>query len=235
MFKKNTAVVGFGIGNFINASTGDTVTTGTPVETRIIDGTGAALTNAATYNSDASEWEIDLDAADMNGDVIGLTFKLADCLPISYTIKTVLGVPSATIAPASEYDTEMARITANVATASALATHDGKLDTVDGIVDTILIATASILADTNELQSDDIPTLISNLNDITVADIIAGIADGSYDLQEMLRIMFAVLAGKSTGGGTTSIAFRDSGDSKDRVVATVDPDGNRTNVTLIET
>ncbi len=93
----------------------------------------------------------------------------------------------------------------------------------------------AILADTNELQTDDIPTAISNLNDITVADIIAGISDGAYDLQEILRIMFAVLAGKSTGGGTTSIAFRDSGDTKNRVSATVDTDGNRTAVTLIET
>ena len=76
MFKKNTAVVGFGIGNFINATTGAVVTTGTPVETRLIDGTGAALTNAATYNTDAAQWEIDLEAADMNGDVIGLSLSL---------------------------------------------------------------------------------------------------------------------------------------------------------------
>jgi len=75
----------------------------------------------------------------------------------------------------------------------------------------------------------------TNLNDLSVADIIAGISDGEYDLQEMLRIMFAVLAGKSSGGGTTSITFRDSGDTKNRVTATVDSNGNRTAVTLIET
>ena len=67
---------------------------------------------------------------------------------------------------------------------------------------------------------------------ITVADIIAGIADGSYDLQKMIRIIFAALSGKSSGGGTSTLNFRDSGDAKNRISATVDSDGNRTNVSL---
>ena len=95
MFKKNTAVTGFGIGHFINASTGAAVTTGTPTCKRTIDGTGGACANAASYNANGAVWEIDLDAADMNGDVIILSFTLTDCLPISYTIHTVTGVPDA--------------------------------------------------------------------------------------------------------------------------------------------
>ena len=75
-------------------------------------------------------------------------------------------------------------------------------------------------------------TANTNLNDITVADIIAGIADGSYDLQEMTRIIFAACAGKSTGGGTSTNNFRDSADGKNRIVATVDSNGNRTAITL---
>jgi len=67
---------------------------------------------------------------------------------------------------------------------------------------------------------------------ISVADIIAGVADGSYDLQEMMRIIFAVCAGKSSGGGTTTHTFRDSADSKNRVSAIVTSVGNRTAVTL---
>ncbi len=75
-------------------------------------------------------------------------------------------------------------------------------------------------------------TANTNLNDITVADIIAGIADGSNDLQEMMRIIFAALSGKTTGGGTVTLNFRDSADSKNRITATVDANGNRTAVTL---
>lgn len=69
------------------------------------------------------------------------------------------------------------------------------------------------------------------LSQIT-AKIIADIADGSYDLQEMMRLIFAALAGKSSGGGTTNLKFRNSADNKDRIDATVDSNGNRTAITL---
>jgi len=91
----------------------------------------------------------------------------------------------------------------------------------------------------DELAAANLPTdvaanatAIAALNDISVADIIAGVADGSYDLQEMIRIIFAACALKSSGGGTTTIAFRNSADDTDRISATVDSDGNRTAVTL---
>jgi hypothetical protein len=64
-----------------------------------------------------------------------------------------------------------------------------------------------------------------------VAANIAGITDDTYDLQEMMRIMFATLSGKSSGGGTDTLAFRDAADSKDRISETVDVNGNRTAVT----
>jgi hypothetical protein len=89
MFEKNTTVVGFGIGHFINTTTGATVITGTPTCKRTIDGTGGACANAAAYNTDGAVWEIDLATGDMNGDVIILSFALADCLPIAYTIHTI--------------------------------------------------------------------------------------------------------------------------------------------------
>lgn len=88
-YKKNTAVTGFGIGHFINASTGEAVTTGTPTCRRTLDGVGGPCANAAVYNADGAVWQIDLDASDMNGDNVILSFTLTDCLPISYTIKTV--------------------------------------------------------------------------------------------------------------------------------------------------
>lgn len=73
---------------------------------------------------------------------------------------------------------------------------------------------------------------LDSLNDITVADIIAGISEGTLDLQEMLRIILAAVAGKASGGGTTSIKFRDQADTLDRITATVDANGNRTAVTV---
>jgi len=102
-----------------------------------------------------------------------------------------------------------------------------------------LIADLDTVVDRVEVDTQDLQTQIGTagagltaLNDITVAEIIAGIADGTYDLQEMLRIMFAALAGKSAGGGTSTITFRDAADSKNRISATVDANGNRTAITV---
>lgn len=60
----------------------------------------------------------------------------------------------------------------------------------------------------------------------------ADAVEGTYTLREMLRMMAAVLFGKASGGGTSIITFRDTSDATDRVVATVDSNGNRTAVTL---
>ena len=38
----------------------------------------------------------------------------------------------------------------------------------------------------------------------------------------------AVLDGLTSVGGSNTLVFRDTGDTKDRVIATVDRDGNRT-------
>ena len=152
-------------------------------------------------------------------------------------------------APSSEYDTEMARITdarmqeldaanlpadidtllarvtAAVATATALATAQTNLDTITG-ADGVTLATLQGNYAPNKVVPDAAGTTP------TLAQIIAGIADGDYDLQEMLRIIFAACSGISSGGGTSSHKYRDSADSKDRITATVDANGNRTAVTL---
>lgn len=83
-------------------------------------------------------------------------------------------------------------------------------------------------------DKDEIIAVLGDLNNISVADIIAGVVDGSYDFQEMMRLIFAACCGKSSGGGTTTLKFRDSADSKDRITATVSEDntGNRIDVVL---
>ena len=57
------------------------------------------------------------------------------------------------------------------------------------------------------------------------------VIEGTLTDREMKRINHAVLAGKSTGGGTSTLVFRDDADAKARVTATVDSSGNRTAIT----
>ena len=73
---------------------------------------------------------------------------------------------------------------------------------------------------------------IAALNDISVDDILAGVIEGTITLQQAHRLFLSVLAGKSSGAGTSEMTFRDTTDATDRVVATLDDDGNRTEITL---
>ncbi len=65
-----------------------------------------------------------------------------------------------------------------------------------------------------------------------VTAILAATVESTLDVKEVLRIMLAALAGKVSGGGTSSIKFRDAADALDRITATVDANGNRTSISL---
>jgi len=56
--------------------------------------------------------------------------------------------------------------------------------------------------------------------------------EGTATVQDLFRTGAAVLFGKSLGGGTDTVYFRDAADTKDRVEAKVTTAGNRRLVTL---
>lgn len=62
--------------------------------------------------------------------------------------------------------------------------------------------------------------------------ILDGVVEGTTTLRQSARLWNAAAGGKASGLATTSAAFRDLADSKDRIAATVDADGNRSAVTL---
>ena len=64
-----------------------------------------------------------------------------------------------------------------------------------------------------------------------VLDATSGIETG-LTLRGALRLMAAAVAGKISGGGTTTVTFRNAvADGKNRIVATVDTNGNRSAIT----
>jgi hypothetical protein len=65
-----------------------------------------------------------------------------------------------------------------------------------------------------------------------LANDIDQVIEGSTTLRQSVRLQNAVLLGKVSGAGTGTETFRDIGDTKDRVISTVDANGNRTAVTL---
>lgn len=68
----------------------------------------------------------------------------------------------------------------------------------------------------------------------SVADAMLDEANGvetSLTVRQALRIALASLAGKLSGAATTTVTIRNVGDTKARITATVDSDGNRSTVT----
>lgn len=65
-----------------------------------------------------------------------------------------------------------------------------------------------------------------------VADAIHDeVVDGSTTFRQSVRLANSALGGKASGLATTTAVYRDLADSKNRLSATVDADGNRTAVT----
>lgn len=111
---------------------------------------------------------------------------------------------------------------------------------MSGVFDNAFPPDASTLADAvvAALQAADpaIPTLIDGYTAAgetatKAALMAAGDIDG-YTLEQYAKLALAALAGKLSGGGTTTNTMRAADDSKNRIVATVDASGNRTAVTL---
>ena len=69
------------------------------------------------------------------------------------------------------------------------------------------------------------------LSSTGVDDVLDEVVEGTTTLRESVRLSNAALGGKASGLETTSAVFRDLADTKDRLTATVDADGNRTAVT----
>lgn len=92
------------------------------------------------------------------------------------------------------------------------------IGTVGGYVDTEV---AAIKAVTDTLS---LPAIADAVHD--------EITEAGMTLRKAVNVILAVLAGKSSGGGTPNLKFRDYGDTKDRLDETVTAVGDRTAVAL---
>lgn len=122
---------------------------------------------------------------------------------------------------------------AGIRTAVGLASAnlDTQLGTIDDFLDTEI---AAIKAKTDNIPSapaavGDIPT--ANQNADALFDRANGIETG-VTFRQSQRIQLAALSGKADGLAGTTVHYRDPADSKNRITATVDENGNRTAVTL---
>jgi hypothetical protein len=114
------------------------------------------------------------------------------------------------------------RIVATTANGYAAGTY--ALVLTAGTVDGISVVGETIAEFTLGLTAS-LPEVVDGVLD----EIVEGT---TMTMRQLLRLFAAALHGKVAGAGTTTITFRDLADTKNRISATVDVDGNRTAVTL---
>lgn len=90
---------------------------------------------------------------------------------------------------------------------------------------------AAILVDTAEIGAAGAGLTAVGLSAAAVDAVWDEVVDGSTTARQSVRLANAALGGKASGLETTAAVYRDLADTKDRITATVDADGNRTAVT----
>jgi hypothetical protein len=95
------------------------------------------------------------------------------------------------------------------------------------VYDSLVSGTDLLDVNTSQLGGTAYATALAAEVDAVHDEVI----EGSTTLRQMMRGFAAALMGKASGLGTTTAVYRDIGDTKDRITATVDSSGNRTVVT----
>ena len=119
---------------------------------------------------------------------------------------------------------------AEMDTGHGLLATEAKQDTIDGIVDAILVDTAVIGALGAGLT--DLGGMSSGMKTEVGDAVLDEVVEGSHTLRELHRGYSALMLAKVSGADTSTITYRDIDDSKNRVVVTVDADGNRSAISL---
>jgi hypothetical protein len=129
----------------------------------------------------------------------------------------------------------IAAITGSGTAAGSTLTGTGELDadiTVTGTgLSTANVGQAvwSALAASNNVAN----TMGEKLNDAgSASNPWTEVIESGYTAAEILRILAAVMAGEVSGGGSGVETFKGLDGSTDRVISTVDDDGNRTSVVV---
>lgn len=213
-FLKQSTSVDVPIGPFVDSTDGVTAETSltiTQPDIRLKKNSGAwAQKNAAQTLSHEENgyYEVTLDATDTNTlGLLRLAVNESGAMPIWEDFMVLsANVYDSLIGGSDTLDVQVTGMGANVITSAAINT--------DAITSTGLAASAANeIADAAFDRADAVETGLT--------------------LRQSLRLIAAAAAGKLSGAATTTIVIRNAvADSKDRVTATVDSDGNRSAITL---
>lgn len=196
---------------------------------RMDSSVGAMAANVQTAASTAADFVTELQSglatsaalATVQADTDNIQTRLPAALVggrMDSSVEAMAANVMTSAATAADYVTELQ---SGLSTAAALAVVQADTDNIQTRLPAALVAgkiDASL--DAAGLQTD----AVNEIRDSIFAQVI----EGAFSFIQYTRIMGSVLLGKLSGAATATNSFRDTSDTKNRVVATVDPVGNRT-------
>ena len=191
------------------------------------DGGAAAATNDANPTElDATDhpgtYYFDALQAETNADEIIVT-------PVSSTDDIVIRPLFIYTSPPLSVDTNGAVSLQDDAITSAKYDESTAFPIKSADTGSTQIARTGADGDTLETISDE----IAALNDISVANILAGVIEGTVTIQHAIAVILAFAAGTSDGAGGSSIKFKSQDEATNRLTMSVNANGERS-VTAID-
>lgn len=202
----------------------------------------------------------DLSAAQVNTEVdtglsdVGLTTTVTGRIDVAVSSRLAGGsytTPPTVAQIRTEMDTNSTKldvaVSSRLAAAGYTAPDNATISTIDTKLGTPSVSVSADIATrapsatalstaqwTNGRASnlDNLDTTVSSRSTLTAANVWAYVIEGALTAQGVFRLILASVANKLSGAATTTVSIRDLADTKNRIVATVDVDGNRSSVTV---
>jgi len=250
LFLKVSTAVTVKIGPFVDETNGKDAETGltlTQADIRLSKNGGNIAQKHEANNATTDElgyYDCPIDADDT--DTLGrlqLMVHESGALPVYHEYMVVTANVWDTLCGTDLFQTDLTQMGGVAQSATDLKdfADDGYDPTTDKVQGVVLCDTTTTNSDMVTDVSADVTAIKAVTDTLVLADIADAVLDEVVDanapanadtLRESVNLIASIVAGKSNGGGTTTIKFRDLGDTKDRQTATVDADGNRTAVTV---
>ena len=247
MILKQSTAVDVLIGPFVDLTNGASAETGESPTVKLSKNgqTLAAKNDVTTPTHDADGYyNCELDATDTNtvGTLVLTVAASATALPVRHEFQVVAANVYDSLYAASGTDILQVETTTNSdKTGYSISGTKTTLDALNDIAATDIVSNGAITTSSGavsnvtnnaDMRGTDSAYTGTPPTTAQIATAILGMTyESSEDFQDYLRLTRAVLLGKTTGAGTGSENFRDEGDSKNRVAATIDSNGNRTAIT----
>lgn len=193
------------------------------VSGRMDSSVGAMAANVMTAAAAASDLTTELQSGLATASALSTVSSNVSAVKV---VTDKLGSTVESVGSPGDFVFTAAALSQAPSSAAAIAALEAKLDIVDANVDAILLDTGTdgvVVASASKNGY--------RLSSTGVDDVLDEVVEGATTLRESVRLANSALGGKASGLETTTAVYRDLADSKDRLTAVVDADGNRTSVT----